>query len=108
MMNDSGGCSDGGMGKLGPFGDCGDAVHRLYHFLDGELDDARRADISRHLDDCRPCVEAFDFEKRLRDVIAQKCLDRVPDDLRSRIAVALQHEFKPAENVPPPDGITDL
>lgn len=72
---------------------CDDAKDRLYHFLDGELDHARRSDIQRHLDACHHCFEAFDFEAELRQVVARKCQDRVPDALRSRIAVALQHEF---------------
>ena len=71
-------------------GDCDDAVHRLYHFLDGELDDTRRADIQQHLDDCLPCLEAFDFEAELRQVIATKCRDQVPETLRLRIAEALR------------------
>ena len=73
-------------------GDCDDAVHRLYHFLDGELDDTRRADIQQHLDDCLPCLEAFDFEAELRQVIAMKCRDQVPESLRLRVAEAIHHE----------------
>jgi mycothiol system anti-sigma-R factor len=76
-------------------GDCNDAVERLYHFLDGELDDARRADIQHHLDECLPCLEAFDFEAELRQVIAQKCRDQVPDHLRQRIAEALRSDPPP-------------
>lgn len=73
-------------------GDCDDAVHRLYHFLDGELDDSKRMHITQHLDECLPCLEAFDFEAELRIVIAQKCREQVPDHLRDRIAQAIQHE----------------
>jgi mycothiol system anti-sigma-R factor len=72
--------------------ECDDAVERLYHFLDGELDDTRRADIKRHLDECMPCLEAFDFEAELRIVIAQKCRDEVPTHLRDRIVNALRQE----------------
>jgi mycothiol system anti-sigma-R factor len=75
-------------------GDCDDAVHRLYHFLDGELDDARRADIRKHLDECLPCLEAFDFEAELRQVIAMKCRDQVPESLRQRVADALHIESR--------------
>ena len=71
---------------------CADARHKLYFFLDGELTDDRRAAIHSHLESCPPCFEAFDFEAELRIVIAQKCRDRVPDALRSRIANALQIE----------------
>ncbi len=96
------------MNNLDPIGDCGEAVHRLYHFLDGELDDGRRLVIQTHLDGCLPCLDAFDFEKELRAVIARKCQERVPDDLRARIAVAIQHEFRTrdaGQSTPPPDGM---
>jgi mycothiol system anti-sigma-R factor len=73
-------------------GNCDDALHELYEFLDGQLDDARRHAIQRHLDDCPPCYEAFDFETELRIVIAKKCHESVPDSLKQRIADAIQHE----------------
>ena len=73
-------------------GDCEDAVHRLYHFLDGELDDAKRVEIKRHLDECLPCLEAFDFEAELRQVIAMRCRDEVPEGLRQRVHQALVQE----------------
>jgi mycothiol system anti-sigma-R factor len=76
---------------------CGDAVLRLYHFLDGELDDNRRSTIRRHLDECRPCLQAFDFEVELRQVIARKCRDQVPDALRDRVFHAIQGEAGPLD-----------
>ncbi|MGH9129480.1 MAG: mycothiol system anti-sigma-R factor [Acidimicrobiales bacterium] len=78
----------------GPEGeeDCSEVVHRLYHFLDGELTEERRSVIRHHLDDCGPCLEAFDFEAELRQVVASRCRDRVPDRLLDRVAAAIQHE----------------
>jgi mycothiol system anti-sigma-R factor len=70
--------------------DCNDAVHQLYHFLDGELTPDRRVAIQRHLDDCPPCGQAFDFEAELRVVVSQKCREQVPDQLRQRVADALR------------------
>ena len=70
--------------------DCAEAIHRLYHFIDGELNDANRHAIQRHLDDCSPCLEAFDFEAELRVVIANRCKEEVPPALRARIAAAIQ------------------
>jgi mycothiol system anti-sigma-R factor len=72
--------------------DCSEAIHRLYHFLDGELTEDRRVEIQRHLDDCSPCLEAFDFEAELRIMIASKCRDDVPETLRIRIAAAIEQE----------------
>jgi len=72
--------------------DCIEVVVRLYHFLDGQLDDARRALIQQHLDDCTNCLEAFDFEAELRQVVARRCQDRVPEALRARIHLAIEQQ----------------
>jgi mycothiol system anti-sigma-R factor len=69
---------------------CTEAVEVLYHYLDGELTYERRVTIQQHLDDCPPCLDAFDFEAELRVVIAHKCRERVPDSLRLRVAQALR------------------
>ena len=71
---------------------CDDAIHTLYHYLDGELTAERKDIIRQHLDDCSPCLEAFDFEAELRVMIATKCREEVPEGLRIRIAAAIQHE----------------
>ena len=84
----------------GSFGDdrgCSDAVRRLYDFLDGELDNDRRASIRRHLEECPPCLEAFDFENELRVLIARKCRDQVPDNLRNRVFQAIRGEVGPLD-----------
>ncbi|MHB8438271.1 MAG: mycothiol system anti-sigma-R factor [Acidimicrobiales bacterium] len=72
--------------------DCHDTIERLYHYLDGELTDERRAEIRQHLDDCPPCFDAYDFESELRVVIARRCQERVPDSLLARIRAALAAE----------------
>lgn len=72
--------------------DCDSALDELYQFLDGELDEANRHRIEAHLNDCSPCLEAFDFEAELRRIIANRCRDRVPDELRSRIQAVLDAE----------------
>jgi mycothiol system anti-sigma-R factor len=72
--------------------DCREAIHTLYHFLDGELTEYRRVEIRQHLEGCMDCLEAYDFEAELKIVIARKCRDEVPPSLRERIAKALQHE----------------
>lgn len=69
--------------------DCNDALHQLYVYLDGELTEERRSLIQHHLDGCGPCVAAFDFEVELRQVVAAKCKEQVPDHLKRRIADAL-------------------
>ncbi len=73
---------------------CEEALHELYHFLDGELTDERRTLISGHLDGCTTCLGAFDFEADLRRVVAERCRESVPQELRLRIAALIQHESR--------------
>ncbi|MBV9662142.1 MAG: mycothiol system anti-sigma-R factor [Acidimicrobiales bacterium] len=68
---------------------CDDALHTLYHFLDGELTEERRIAIRRHLDECAPCLQAFDFEMELKRIVARCCQDQVPSHLRDKIAQIL-------------------
>jgi mycothiol system anti-sigma-R factor len=72
--------------------DCSDTIGRLYRYLDGELTDERRAAIQRHLDECPPCVEVYDFEAELRQVVANRCKDHVPQALVDRVRDALAEE----------------
>ncbi len=76
---------------IGKEPECREALDRLYTFLDGELTAERRRQIQGHLSSCLPCLEAFDFEAELKALIATRCRDEVPAQLRARIAVAL-HE----------------
>ena len=72
--------------------DCDDAIRELYTFLDGELTESRRAAIRSHLDDCHPCLEAFDFEAELRLVVSHHCRARVPEGLKQRIAAQIAQD----------------
>ena len=72
--------------------DCNETLQELYLYLDGQLTDDDRVHIQQHLDDCSPCLEAYDFEAELRLVIKSRCVDQVPEALRARIAKALDRE----------------
>ena len=78
--------------------DCREALHRIYHFLDGELTPVRRHEIESHLDSCSPCLQMFGFEAELRRVVHDKCRDAVPDTLRQRIADSINHEHLAASH----------
>jgi mycothiol system anti-sigma-R factor len=79
-------------GLFGPTVDCTEAVHELYRYLDGELTEERRSEIRIHLEWCGPCSGAAEFEAELRNVIASRCRDRVPESLIQRVAEAIQRE----------------
>lgn len=79
-----------------PIEDCNDTLRELYSFLDGELTDETREHIRHHLDDCSPCLAAFDFQAELRQVVKNRCCDQVPTSLRDRIAQAIEAEGPPS------------
>ena len=85
-------------GLFGASVDCEEAVHVLYHYLDGELTEERRTEIRVHLDWCGPCSGAAEFEAELRKVIANRCKDHVPDSLINRVAAALHDEARRQAN----------
>jgi mycothiol system anti-sigma-R factor len=80
--------------------DCNDAVHTMYHYLDGELTPDKRAEMQRHLEACAPCFEAFDFEAELRQLIARKCRDAAPQSLVMRVQQTLRIELE-GGGIPP-------
>jgi mycothiol system anti-sigma-R factor len=86
--------SGGASALFGQTMNCDEAVHQLYHFLDGELTEERRVLISEHLTYCGPCGGAAEFEVELRLVIANHCKDRVPESLIRRIADAIDEESR--------------
>ena len=75
-------------------GDCADALHTLYDYLDGELTPDRLKAIQQHLSQCAPCLRAFDFEAELKAVVARSCRDQVPESLRQRVAQSIQEASK--------------
>ena len=82
--------------------DCEQVLAELYTFLDGELTIERRSRIQVHLDDCNPCLEVFDFEAELRQVIRTRCTEEVPDSLRQRVQQQLQSLGRGPEADPAP------
>ena len=48
---------------------CDESINKLYQYLDSELDDVTAAQIRTHLEECQPCWDSFDFERRLKTVV---------------------------------------
>jgi mycothiol system anti-sigma-R factor len=69
---------------------CEQALRELYSFLDGALTVERRTVISAHIDECSECLDVFGFESELRQVIAMRCREEVPESLRMRILEVIQ------------------
>ena len=80
--------------------ECREALAQLYHYLDGHLTVERRVTIQTHIELCSPCLRAFSFEAELRQLVAHRCTDEVPDTLRLRIAQVIREEITVVEAAP--------
>jgi anti-sigma factor (TIGR02949 family) len=70
--------------------ECEEAVAKLLEFLDGELDEITRHGIERHLETCRGCFERAEFERRLRERVAQTAVVPAPESLRRRVRALME------------------
>lgn len=65
--------------------ECEEAIARLLEYLDGELDETARGQVERHLETCRGCFGRSEFERRLRNLVAETGSAPAPESLRRRI-----------------------
>jgi len=73
--------------------DCDKAHYRMHHYLDGEVTVWRRWVIQRHLNRCPPCADCYTFEVEVRQVVASRCREQAPPEVKRRItdALGLEH-----------------
>ncbi|MBI2313252.1 MAG: zf-HC2 domain-containing protein [Betaproteobacteria bacterium] len=64
---------------------CEEALKDMYTFLDHELGEAERRDLEEHLRICRSCFSRVEFEKRLRERLADTGQSEASGDLQNRI-----------------------
>jgi mycothiol system anti-sigma-R factor len=69
---------------------CDDVLSHVFEFLDHETDDARRAVIAEHLEDCSSCLREFGIEQEFKALVRRRCGgDKPPIGLRERIKLQL-------------------
>jgi mycothiol system anti-sigma-R factor len=64
---------------------CSEVLDRVYEFIDGELDGARRHLIKEHLDECGPCLQEFGLEEQVKAIVKRSCCDPAPIELRAKV-----------------------
>lgn len=68
---------------------CEEVIASLLEYLDGEIDDARRALIDDHLAECRGCFSRAEFERALRNRLRTLANAPPPASLRRRLKAIL-------------------
>lgn len=64
---------------------CADFLEQIIYFLDNELDEADREAVRHHLDECSPCLQKYDLERTVKQVVARSCSEPAPEGLRDRV-----------------------
>lgn len=71
------------------FRDCSDFIQSIVYLLDNELDEAEVAQVMTHLEECTPCLDRYDVQRRMKTVVARACQETAPDGLRQRIRLSI-------------------
>jgi len=74
---------------------CEEIFRRLDDYLDRELNPEEMRLVKEHLDTCAQCAHEHRFDRRVLDTVRDK-VQRIgtPEDLRSRVAAAIQRATK--------------
>lgn len=64
---------------------CEDVLKLLVDYLHGEVDEAKFAEIEKHLDSCRACYSRAEFEKALKIRVKEENAETAPETLRNRL-----------------------
>lgn len=66
--------------------DCDAYLNQLYTYLDGELTDGECAHLRAHLEDCPPCLQEYERDAILKELVRRSCVcESAPDTLRAQI-----------------------
>ncbi len=70
--------------------DCSEVLERMFFFIDHELADADYAEIQHHLDECAPCLQKYDLERKVKALVARSCPEHAPQGLRDRVLTSIR------------------
>jgi anti-sigma factor RsiW len=68
---------------------CSEAVEQLWHYLEHELSDDRRATVEEHLAFCRRCCGEVEFAHELRRFMADAARPELPTHVERRLSAFL-------------------
>lgn len=72
---------------------CDEARAKLFEYLDGELSDATREEVQRHLDVCTACYPRLQFERHFLDALhTAERRGGASQELKNRVLQALADE----------------
>ena len=73
---------------------CDHAIEYIYKYLDDEVTLAHASRIKLHLSRCSACMNAYEFETKLKRVIRERGHTEPPAELFDQLRTMIQEEVK--------------
>lgn len=70
--------------------ECVDFLERIVYFLDNELEASDCDAVQLHLDSCNPCLEKYDLQRTVKQIVARSCSETAPSELRDRVMMRVR------------------
>lgn len=71
---------------------CDHAIEYVYHYLDEEISFFRKSRIRIHIKRCARCMDAFEFERKLKGVIHERGRTNPPPELFDTLRALIREE----------------
>jgi len=68
---------------------CAPSLEELYQYMDGALDETRKAHVQSHLDGCGGCGELYHVQAQFLRLIEVRCKTELPPELPDRVFGAI-------------------
>jgi len=70
---------------------CSTILSMIYVFIDGELDEVHRVEVTTHLAECAPCEFQFAAEVNIKSLVRRSCMqEAAPQELRTAILARIR------------------
>lgn len=69
--------------------DCQEFHLQVFTYMDGELSVIEQRSVTLHIEVCPSCAQVLAYEVRIREVVAQRCCESAPEEMRDRVLRAL-------------------
>jgi anti-sigma factor (TIGR02949 family) len=63
---------------LSGHGDCSEVLHRIYEYLDGEMEPGDVHRFAAHLAECVPCHAEHDLDVAMKQAVRRACVESAP------------------------------
>ena len=70
--------------------DCADFLERIVYLIDNELDEVDCSEVRLHLEACNPCLEKYDLQRTVKQIVARSCSESAPAHLRDRVRIQIR------------------